>query len=223
MTDNKEQELQKLYESLTYEQLEHFLTVNGLFVCSCVTPMYIKEQKTDELYDSVFDFSSEELAELVEELKKKYEDTERYLVIPLKGDAINTRVVNVFGTYKAVANVGYGDGLILVNEEKEERALKLIQQQLKDGFNDSQLWDFDFSIAKSLLPKMLARFKDITHSHPMDLTEQEWDDILAKLIWYLDNIADEPGAPYKYESSKYKEDMEKCNELFAKYFRDLWD
>ncbi len=222
MTDNKEQELQKLYESLTYEQLEHFLTVNGLFVCSCVTPMYVKEQKTDEWYDSVFDFSSEELAELVEELKKKYKDTERYLVIPLKGDAITTRVVNVFGTYKAVANVGYGDGLILVNEEKEERALKLIQQQLKDGFNDSQLWDFDFSIAKSLLPKMLARFKDITHSHPMDLTEQEWDDILTKLIWYLDNVVNDPDVPYKYES-KYKEDMEKCTELFAKYFRDLWD
>ena len=219
---DKEQELQKLYESLTYEQLEHFLTVNGLFVCSCVTPMYIKEQKTDELYDSVFDFSSEELAELVEELKKKYKDTERYLVISLKGGAITTRVVNIFGTYKAIANVGYGDGLILVNEEKEERALKLLQQQIKDNFNDSQLWDFDFSIAKSLLPKMLARFKDITHSHPMDLSEQEWDDVLARLIWYLDNVINDSDVPYKYES-KYKEDMERCTELFAKYFRDLWD
>lgn len=229
MLDKKVKELQKQFENLSPEQLEQFLMINGLFQCWFDTPMYVESKKSDsKWYDSVFEFTDEKLELLVEEINKKYsDDTERYLVIPFNKKGISIRQLSCDkSTYKAIANVAFGDGLILVNEEREERTLKLLKQQQTEGFNDSQLWNLDATIAKHLLPKMIARFKDITNSHPADLTAEEWDNVLAKLIWYADQVVDDNGWYPRYsreDTRKYLDDMEECAELFAKYFRDLWD
>lgn len=61
----------------------------------------------------------------------------------------------------------------------------------------SELWDLDYNIAKYLLPRLKA-FKKNTMSIPLTLTEEEWDDILDKMIiafeyilsedsWWIDN------------------------------------
>lgn len=45
----------------------------------------------------------------------------------------------------------------------------------------SELWNLDYNIAKYLLPRLKA-FKKNTMSIPASLTEDEWDNILDKMI-----------------------------------------
>lgn len=54
----------------------------------------------------------------------------------------------------------------------------------------SELWDLDYNIAKYLLPRLKA-FKKNTMSTPASLTEEEWDDILGKMIIAFEYIITE--------------------------------
>ena len=105
-------------------------------------------------------------------------------------------------------------------------------------------WSMDHTLAPIILP-MLVQLKETTHSHPANLTEQEWDEILDEMIWAFeqkckDDWEDTYYGPYtenpdgsilggRFEwiddegLKKHQERMSNGFRLFGKYYENLWD
>lgn len=119
--------------------------------------------------------------------------------------------------------------------------IKWFFQKLFKGYSDSELWNFDYTMAKWILPR-LKRFKKDSISFPAELeTPDKWDEILDKMIWSFDYIVNqdkyEDEIMEKYKDNEIDEDghyrwikdtkelSAKCQEgldLFGTYFRSLW-
>lgn len=77
-----------------------------------------------------------------------------------------------------------------------------------------ELWNLDATIAKFVLPR-LKLFKENLNGYPADLSFEKWGEILDKMIYSMEKV-------YKNctdEDVKIQEGLD----LFAKYFRSLWD
>lgn len=65
------------------------------------------------------------------------------------------------------------------------------QQRIERGFDDTELWNFERSIAKYVLPRMLV-FKTKTMGYPPDFkTFDEWLETIDKMIYAFDHIVNE--------------------------------
>ena len=107
-----------------------------------------------------------------------------------------------------------------------KRWWKFRWQSLTRGWNDSETWNLDHTIAEFSLPR-LKRFKETTISHPGHLGEEGWNEVLDKMIFAMQAIIDE----WEFTEEEMTMDerrehwakvQEGC-ELFGKWFRDLWD
>jgi hypothetical protein len=115
---------------------------------------------------------------------------------------------------------GYEDCLkessytLVDNSFSEEKKDLYAKQRAERGFDDTELWNLNTTIAQFILPR-LKRFREINKSYPKTLSEEEWNEILDKMIKFFEEYLDE---------NNYLEDnLEKEGiELFAKYFLDLW-
>ena len=114
-------------------------------------------------------------------------------------------------------------------------------QSVKVKIHNYDTWSMDDTLAPIILP-MLVQLKETTHGHPADLTEQEWDEILDKMIWAFeqkckDDWQDNYYGPYTPSDSGFgdfewidldglKEHQERMSNgfrLFGKYYENLWD
>jgi hypothetical protein len=90
-------------------------------------------------------------------------------------------------------------------------------QKIFRGFGDNELWNFDTTIAKYIVPR-LKRFKELQHGYPADLGEEEWCEILDQIIYSFE---------LKLNDKEFDEKLRANYELgliyFAKYFDHLWD
>lgn len=102
----------------------------------------------------------------------------------------------------------------LVGELKDddERRELFKKQRLERGFDDTELWNLDCTILKFTLPRLKA-FKETTNCHPGDVTADEWQEILGKIITLIENILN--GTPMISEEDE-------GFELLKKYFFSLW-
>jgi len=90
-------------------------------------------------------------------------------------------------------------------------------QKITRGHSDNETWSLDWSLAKWLTPR-LKTFKKINMSTPASLSQEEWDEILDKMIITFELIA-------KENWDETEENIEKTYEgldLFRKWFLDLW-
>ncbi|MGM8331755.1 hypothetical protein [Clostridium perfringens] len=90
---------------------------------------------------------------------------------------------------------------------------------------DSELWSLDTTLAKYILPR-LEKYRNMERmSYPSKLSgEEEWNDILDKMIYAFKYVLERDNFYFDYDTEKeriekYKEGMN----LFAEYFMDLWD
>lgn len=97
----------------------------------------------------------------------------------------------------------------------DERQKKWKKQRKKRGFDDTELWCLDCTIASFILPRLKV-FREKLCSHPGCMTFQEWKEILDKMIvaFKLYNIS----FPDNDEAFKIEEGLD----LFRKYFHHLW-
>lgn len=58
-------------------------------------------------------------------------------------------------------------------DSQDVRWEEYAKQRKERGFDDSELWNLDCSIAKFILPR-LERYQEIKCAHPAYLTEEEW-------------------------------------------------
>jgi hypothetical protein len=128
-------------------------------------------------------------------------------------------------------------------------SLRRIWQNLTRGWNDSDVWSLDHTIAEFTLPR-LRRFKEVLHGHPCfeDLPEdapvedgmKRWKDIIDKIIFSLDcivrdnddiEIKDAGGKltlvpakddPKEYSTLEYlgTEEQKKLHKQYMKEYRD---
>jgi hypothetical protein len=99
-------------------------------------------------------------------------------------------------------------------------SIKRWWQRRTRGWDDSDTWSLDYTIAKFALPRLI-RFKELNNGYPGDFaTPEAWDEAIDKMIYSLQacikhnegndiDIADWP---------RVKEGLE----LFGKHFMALW-
>ena len=87
------------------------------------------------------------------------------------------------------------------------RKLRFLFQRVRWGFSDRDLWNFDTTIAKFMIPR-LKRFSKIKHSYPgwnfetdSEMSFEEWTEILSKIINAFEVfLMDDPDIEYIKEA-----------------------
>jgi hypothetical protein len=103
------------------------------------------------------------------------------------------------------------------SEPKDKRWEEYKEQRHQRGFDDTELWNFDATIAKFLLPR-LKRFKEITIGIPFEFSSiEEWYNELDKIITAFQLIVDDDVFEV---DSKLK--IDEGLDTFRKYFFNLW-
>lgn len=97
------------------------------------------------------------------------------------------------------------------------RRIKHWWQRRTRGWDDSDTWSLDFTIAKFVLPR-LKRFREIDFGHPSNTSEEAWYKILDKMIYAMEFNARDGIITNRKEDKKIQEG----NELFGEYFNSLW-
>ena len=99
--------------------------------------------------------------------------------------------------------------------KKEKKYNKKLRKDTKEnGFDKSECWNLDITIAKFILPR-LKYFKENTISYPqVDIGLDGWHEILDKMIYSFDEILKDDST----DQDKIQEGLE----LFAKYYVNLW-
>ena len=103
--------------------------------------------------------------------------------------------------------------------EQDERWEDFKQQRLEQGFDESETWALDVTIAKFIYPRLKYFYNDgDINSFPCDLTKEEWCNIVKQMVDAFELLAD--------DGVLTKEQDEIANnglKLFAKYYGHLWD
>ncbi len=123
-------------------------------------------------------------------------------------------------------------------------------QRMRYGVSNEECWSLDSTFSKFILPR-LKHFKKMNRYgyHP-DMTPEEWENVIDELIWTFEYLVDEERMnpfPDFYEGKQWNFNLEKTPEqkqffaewmkknneleersqkgleLFAKYYRHLWD
>ena len=99
-----------------------------------------------------------------------------------------------------------------------KRWFKFCYQRWTRGWDDRELWNLDFTIAKFVLPR-LRHFKELNCSYPHGNTSEEWDEILDNMILAFEICAADDEWDW---SAKTTEQVELGLALFSENFRGLW-
>lgn len=122
--------------------------------------------------------------------------------------------------YSKIPNINFSP----LDEEDDNKNFQ--KERLEQGFDSSELWNLDNTLAEFLLPR-LKKFKEKTISYPMEFCNLNsekglriWKRILDKMIYSFYTIAFEQ---VDLINNKKKENsVQNGLYLFYYYFRDLW-
>lgn len=95
-----------------------------------------------------------------------------------------------------------------------KRDIRFFIQRRRKGWDDSDTWNLNYVIVRFVLPR-LKRFREISAAYPYQLTPEEWDTILEKMIIAFQAL-DEDDGDIDWEM------VEEGLDLFRQYFMDLW-
>lgn len=97
-----------------------------------------------------------------------------------------------------------------------KRSIKFWFQRRIRGWDDSETWSLDYTIAKFILPR-LKRYKEICKSHPCTFNEENWNEALDEMIYAMERSVN--------RFNDFDTDWDRQQKglaLFFKYFNDLW-
>lgn len=95
------------------------------------------------------------------------------------------------------------------------------RDRVERGFDDSELWSLDITIAKFILPR-LQRFQQVHVWVPGVVgSDEEWNDILDKMIYWVKTYIELDCSPSQDPDVVVK--MAEGKQLFFQYFENLWD
>lgn len=128
-----------------------------------------------------------------------------------------------------------------LNIEDKGMRHKFKQQRLERGFDNTEVWNLDHTMAQFIAPRLKV-FRQDTHGCPGNFCEEgesfeesmaKWYTILDEIIWAVETYTKYEDSDFKYNGKSYydmsREEMiefdDKINhglELLAKYWRCLW-
>lgn len=110
------------------------------------------------------------------------------------------------------------------------------QQRLERGFDNSELWALDYTIAHFIAPR-IKEFAEIACGIPGricvkyenqengdTLAQEEWDNILSEIVWTFENYDNEPSSNipnWKETYEEYTKRIANGLKLFAEWFGSL--
>ncbi len=114
-----------------------------------------------------------------------------------------------------------------------KRKIKWGFQRMFRGYDDTAIWNLDSYVTEIALP-VLKWYKKYGHGLPWNeevepqrsFTTEEWNDVLDKMILSFQLIHDEDEDFQSHDTEWYTEHNNQIQEglnLFAKYYRNLWD
>ena len=228
ITNKEEKQLYDLFDKLSEKQKTDFLRNKGLFYASFINPCCIVDEK--DIFDKINenDVHSKEVEDFVESIHKRLIDEKKVIVLHAKDLQQDKRFLYTNNYYQIIDSCNFDGFLILSSADNTQKSIEQFKEKCKKGFCASDLYSFNDTIAQSLLPKMLKQFRESLHGYPDGLTEQEWDVILAKLIWFCNEKITEKESDSLFGKSPstiqiYKDKIKECSQLLGKYFMDLWD
>lgn len=90
------------------------------------------------------------------------------------------------------------------NAKYVEKMALYKKQRIERGFDDTELWNLEFSIAKYVLPRLIE-YRKVMNGYPASVnTFEEFQEIVDKMIYAFDHIVNE---------DKYTDDLEKELEI----------
>ena len=116
--------------------------------------------------------------------------------------------------YSKVPNICFS-----LTDKTDNREPDYVKQRQLRGFDDSETWSLTDTICHFILPR-LQRFKEIKTNTPGQLTEQEWNAILDKMIVAFQLTCKDKGSRiWDEEESKQ---IDEGLDLFREWFMGLW-
>ena len=103
--------------------------------------------------------------------------------------------------------------------KKLKRWIRFLGQRLWRGWDDSETWNLERTIAKFALPRLI-RFKELNNGFPNDMTPEEWDAALDDIIFAMQYL--NPGAQYEQTDAVTAARVQRGLIRFGTSFSDLW-
>ena len=113
----------------------------------------------------------------------------------------------------------------MISHDKLKQSVSHWWQRKTRGWDDSETWSLDVTIAKFVLPR-LKRFKELNMGYPdnnqfgMPRTKKEWDDILDEIIFAMEFMSSDER--FDCEDTETWERVQKGLSLFGDWFTHLW-
>lgn len=126
-----------------------------------------------------------------------------------------TKPVDPYG----IKNVNFS----LINKD-DGRFEAYKKQRLERGFDDSEMWSLDCTIAEFITPRLRV-FKEHAKQigdHPCSITSEEWQEILSQIIEGFALYPDHFHWPSEDSDANWKK-VDTALELFHKWFFNLWN
>jgi hypothetical protein len=116
--------------------------------------------------------------------------------------------------YLGIPNVCFS-----LTEKTDKREKEFKKQRIKRGFDNSETWSLDSTIARFIVPRIQV-FREVTCGVPAHLENaSQWDDILAAIQKSFEMTIDDCALVWtRKEEREYRKGMR----LFSKYFTWLW-
>ena len=120
---------------------------------------------------------------------------------------------------RGIKNVNFSLG-----EETDEREPEWKAQRLTRGFDDTEMWSLDCTIAEFIAPRLKV-FKEQAAEigdHPVNITSEKWQEILSQMIEGFELYSDHFDWPSDDSNENWKK-VYKALELFKSWFMNLWN
>lgn len=104
-------------------------------------------------------------------------------------------------------------------DENDTRWEEFKQQRLEQGFDETETWSLDSTIARFIYPRLKCFYNDGEMiGYPANLSANEWKDIVKGMLDGFELIVTKDN-PTKEENEIINQGLD----LFRKYFFDLWN
>lgn len=94
-------------------------------------------------------------------------------------------------------------------------------QRARRGYSTSDVYDFDGHLAQ-IIAGGIREFREENIGHPMDLTPEEWDAILAEIQEGFEIYVAEGGWPVGEGEEENTRKVKRAIKLLRKWFPHLW-
>lgn len=120
---------------------------------------------------------------------------------------------------RGIKNVNFSLG-----KEDDKREPEWKAQRLTRGFDDTEMWSLDCTIAKFIAPRLRVFLEQAERieDHPGNVTFQEWKGILEQMIEGFEIYPDHFNWSEEESDANWKK-VNKALSLFHKWFFNLWN